>query len=304
MSGRNGWISALEQLNNSLDSFKNTIGLPTDANVAVDEKDMDQLRDRANKIVGQLKEQAKVQIQRTAAESSPSADDPVALVGASYDDAGPLEMNVGVATRLALENRLDLRQSIGEVYDAQRLVVLRAAALGVDLSLIGSVRFSDNDSDGALHYDGGNYSTLLNLDLPIERTAERNSYRNSLIALERATRDVQTLEDQIKLSIRSALRTLLESRTSLKIQAQSVLVAEKRVDSSKLLLDAGRTEIRNLLEAQDALLSAQNSLTAAVINYRIAELELQRDLDLLQVNEQGLWQEFSPKEVKNGSQQQ
>jgi outer membrane protein TolC len=304
LSGRDGWISAQEQLNSSLDSFKNTIGLPTDANIAVDEKDMDQLRDKANKIVAQLKDQAKSQVTRTAAESAPAADDPVALVGASYDDAGPLEMNMDVATRLALENRLDLRQSIGEVYDAQRLVVLRAAALGVDMSLVGSVRFTDDDSDGALHYKGGNYSTLLNLDLPIERTSERNAYRKSLISLESATRDVQTLEDQIKLSIRSALRTLLESRTSLKIQAQSVLVAEKRVDSSKLLLDAGRTEIRNLLEAQDALLSAQNSLTAAVINYRIAELELQRDLDLLQVNEQGLWQEFSPKEVKNGSQQQ
>ncbi len=304
LSGRDGWISAQEQLNSSLDSFKNTIGLPTDANITVDEKDMDQLRDRANKLVAQLKDQGRVQVVKTAADSAPAADDPVALVAASYEDAGPLEMNVEMATRLALENRLDLRQSIGAVYDAQRQVVLRAEALGVDLSLGGRVAFSDDDSDGALHYKGGNYSALLNLDLPIERTSERNAYRNSLIALERATRSVQTLEDQIKLSIRSALRTLLESRTSLKIQAQSVLVAEKRVDSSKLLLEAGRTEIRNLLEAQDSLLSAQNSLTSAVVNYRLAELELQRDLDLLEVNEKGLWQEFSPKEVKNGSQQQ
>jgi outer membrane protein TolC len=302
LSGRDGWISAQEQLNSSLDSFKNTIGLPTDANITVDAKDMEQLRDRANKIVAQLKEQATGQVQRTAAESAAAADDPVALVGASYDDAGPLEMNVEVATRLALENRLDLRQSIGAVYDAQRQVVLRAEALGAGLTLGGSARFSDTDSDGTIHFNGGNYAALLDLDLPIERTSERNSYRNSLINLERATRSVQTLEDQVKLSIRSSLRTLLESRTSLKIQAQSVLVAEKRVDSSKLLLEAGRTEIRNLLEAQDSLLSAQNSLTSAVVNYRLAELELQRDLDLLEVNEQGLWQEFTPKEVKNGSQ--
>ncbi len=304
LSGRNGWISAQEQLNSSLDSFKNTIGLPTDANVAVDEKDMDQLRDRANKLVSQLKAQARAQLQRTAIESASSADDPVALVGASYEDAGPLEMNVETATRLALENRLDLRRAISEVHDAQRQVVIRAEGLGAKLTLGGAARFSDDDRDGALHFQGGNYSALLDLDLPMERTAERNAYRNSLISLERATRSVQTLEDQIKLSIRGSLRTLLESRTSLKIQAQSVLVAEKRVDSSKLLLEAGRTEIRNLLEAQDALLSAQDSLTAAVVNYRLAELELQRDLDLLEVNEQGLWQEFSPKEIRDGSQQQ
>jgi len=77
---------------------------------------------------------------------------------------------------------------------------------------------------------------------------------------------VQSLEDQIKLAIRSELRNLLESRESLKIQAQSVVVAEKRVRSTTLFLDAGRTEIRNLLEAQDSLLAAQNGLTRAVVD--------------------------------------
>jgi outer membrane protein TolC len=110
---------------------------------------------------------------------------------------------------------------------------------------------------------------------------------------------VQSLEDQIKLSIRSELRTLLESRESLKIQAQSVVVAEKRVRSTTFFLQAGRIEIRNLLEAQDALLSAKTGLTRSVVDYRIAELELQRDLDLLKVNEQGLWREFSPEVINN-----
>ncbi|HUV63712.1 MAG TPA: hypothetical protein VMW24_07430, partial [Sedimentisphaerales bacterium] len=76
-------------------------------------------------------------------------------------------------------------------------------------------------------------------------------------------------------------------------------VAEKRVRSTTFFLEAGRTEIRNLLEAQDALLSAQNGLTRSVVDYRIAELELQRDLDLLEVNEQGLWREFSPEVIDN-----
>ncbi|MHC4510781.1 MAG: TolC family protein, partial [Planctomycetota bacterium] len=59
------------------------------------------------------------------------------------------------------------------------------------------------------------------------------------------------------------------------------------------------TEIRNLLEAQDALLAAKNLLTRQVVDYRIAELELQRDLGLLKVNEQGLWREFSPEVTDN-----
>jgi outer membrane protein TolC len=296
LSARNSWISAQERLKSSLDSFKNTIGLPTDARIELDPNDLEQLRGRATKILEQIKFSPRGETSGTA----PPADAPVDLVPASYEDAGPLEMNEPVAVKLALENRLDLQATTGAVYDAQRQVVVKADALGAELSLGGSANFADNDDDGSLRFDGGRYAALLSLDLPIERTAERNAYRKSLIDLERAIRSVQTLEDQIKLSIRSELRTLLESRESLKIQAQSVVVAEKRVRSSNLFLEAGRIEIRNLLEAQDSLLSAQNQLTAAVVNYRTAELELQRDLGLLKVNEKGLWQEFSPGEISHG----
>jgi outer membrane protein TolC len=204
-----------------------------------------------------------------------------------------------VAVKLALENRLDLQVAIGEVYDAQRDVIVKADALRAGLTLGGSGYVSDTDEVGDIRFDKGQYAALLTLDLPVERTRERNDYRNSLIGLEQSTRSVQSLEDQIKYSIRSELRTLLESRESVKIQAQSVVVAEKRVRSNTIFLEAGRTEIRNLLESQDALLAAQNSLTRAVVDYRIAELEFQRDLGLLKVNEKGLWREFSPEVIKN-----
>jgi outer membrane protein TolC len=61
-----------------------------------------------------------------------------------------------------------------------------------------------------------------------------------------------------------------------------------------MFLDAGRAQIRDLLEAQDALLSAQNALTASVVSYRVAELAIQRDTGVLEVDEKGLWQEYSP----------
>lgn len=299
LSARNSWITAQEQLKSRLDSFKNTIGLPTDARIELDPAELKQLQDRATKILEQIMLSQRGETSGTA----PPADAPVDLVPASHEDAGPFELDESVAINLALENRLDLRATNGAVYDAQRQVVVKADALRAGLTLGGSANFSDNDDDGRIHFEGGQYTVPLLLDLPIERTKERNDYRNSLINLEVATRSVQTLEDQIKLSIRNELRTLLESRESLKIQVQSVVVAEKRVRSSNLFLEAGRVEIRNLLEAQDSLLSAQNSLTAAVVNYRTAELEIQRDLGLLKVNEQGLWQEFSPEEINHDSQQ-
>jgi outer membrane protein TolC len=295
LGARNSWISAQEQLKSTLDSFKNIIGLPTDARIELDPNDLVQLRGRASTIL----EEMRTTSQQGISETAPPADAPIELIPASYEDAGPMEIDESLAVKLALENRLDLQKAIGSVYDAQRDVVVRADALRAGLTLGGTSRVQDNDEDGILRFDRGQYTALLTLDLPLERTRERNEYRNSLLSLEQATRSVQSLEDQIKLSIRRELRTLLESRESLKIQAQSVVVAEKRVRSNTIFLEAGRTEIRYLLESQDSLLAAQNSLTRAVVDYRITELELQRDLGLLKVNEQGLWREFSPEVISN-----
>jgi outer membrane protein TolC len=60
-------------------------------------------------------------------------------------------------------------------------------------------------------------------------------------------------------------------------------------------MEAGRAETRDLLEAQDALLNAQNSLTAARVDYRIAELEIQRDMGVLTVTDAGVWEEYLSK---------
>jgi outer membrane protein TolC len=64
------------------------------------------------------------------------------------------------------------------------------------------------------------------------------------------------------------------------------------VASTELFLQAGRTEIRDLLEAQEALISAQNSLSGALVGYRVTELQLQRDMGVLAIDAKGLWREY------------
>jgi outer membrane protein TolC len=294
LQARSGWISARQQFENRLDTFKVLIGLPADARIKLDPNDLKPLQDRGNRYVETMKTAYKA----AAAETAPAADAPVELPPIDKENAGPYEIDETVAIKLALENRLDLRIANGEVYDSQRQVIVAADSLRTGLTLNGSARLVGDDDSGGVSFRGGRYSAGLVLNLPIERTRERDAYRTSLINLERATRSVQTLEDQIKAAIRSELRTLVEARESLKINAQSVVIAENSVNNAELQLEAGRLQIRDLLDTQDQLLAAQNGLTAAVIRYRTAELQLQRDLELLKITKEGLLQEFSPEEIK------
>lgn len=134
LGARNRWISAKEGYKNRIDAFKSSLGLPPDALIELDPNDLEELRAPAIKMVeeiltGQVSETAQV---------TPPADAPIVLVPPSEEDAGPFEIDESMAVRLALENRLDLQVALGEVYDAQRQVVVRADALGAELTFLGS----------------------------------------------------------------------------------------------------------------------------------------------------------------------
>ena len=283
LNSRNRWISAKAQYKNQLDNFKIMIGLPTDSSVELDRSDLDSLNKRASEIV---------------AKAVPDASTSENLIEPGKENAGPLEMEETKAINLALENRLDLKVKEGKVYDAQRAVVIKADALGAELTLLGSAKFSGDEED-TFKKNSGIYTGLLTLDLPFDRTSERNAYRSSYISLEKAVRDYQTLEDNIKLSIRQTLRTMSEAREGLRIQTQAVSSAETGLESANMFFEAGRSTLRDLLDAQSSLLTARNSLTSAVINYRMAELQFQRDAGILKIDDTGLLVEYESEEDNN-----
>jgi outer membrane protein TolC len=296
LSARQNWISSIQSYKNQLDSFKVFLGLPPDANVELDPKELSNLVEASKAMIDLADKQAQI--------DNPDANDAnslVLLLEPDYANAGKYEIAEPNAIQLAFLNRLDLRTTEGVVYDAQRAVVVAADALRAELTFLGKAnigarRSSVNSATNANANFVGNeglFESLVTIDLPLERTKEAANYRNSYIKLQRAVRDVQATEDSIKFGIRDSLRSLMEARENMYIQAKAVAVAQKRVKSVNMFLDAGRAEIRDLTDAQDALLEAQNSLTAAVVKYRIAELNIQKDMGVLEIDENGLWKEFN-----------
>ncbi len=295
LRARNSWISAIQTAEQRLDQFKISMGLPTDARIQLDPNEFVRL-------LGSERYAPYLNPQSSSEETEVLAADASAeLIPPSMEDAGPMELLESDAILIALMNRLDLRVAVGAIADAQRGVAIAADNLRADVTLLGSASLGESRSlgtagsdDAQIRTDRGFYSLLLGIDLPFERTAERNSYRNTLIAYERTVRQLQEVEDNVKFDVRNVLRSLLEARETIRIQAEAVRVAQRRVDSTNLFLQAGRAEIRDLLEAQNSLNSAQDALTSAVVNYRIGELRLQRDLGVLEVKNNGLWVEFDP----------
>lgn len=198
------------------------------------------------------------------------------------------ELPEEVALELGLEKRLDLATSRDRVVDAERGVRVAADALRMGFDLQGRVGITSSDEVGDLRLDDVSWAAGFDLDLPIERIPERNAYRAARIDLEASRRAAEASTDRVTSELRDALRRLDAARASYRIQSGSVVLAERRVESAVLNLEAGRASTRDVLEAQDSLLSAQNATAAALTDTILAGLFLYRDMELLEVTENGI----------------
>ncbi|MFP4058491.1 MAG: TolC family protein [Candidatus Brocadiia bacterium] len=255
LSARASWIRALQEYQQQLDQFKIALALPTEAAIELDPGEIERLRE------------------------------------AGLGDPG---LDRQEAVRAALSRRLDLLTAFDRVGDAERKVVLARNGLGpdVDLRLAASVPSRKELKPLKLPFHRGVYSAALDFDLPLQRKEERNAYRQALINLHSAGRAAQEFRDQVALSVRQDWRDLQEAAESYRIQRDSVELAQRRVRSTSLLLQRGEAVPRDLLEANAALVAAQNALTRTLIDHTLSRLALWRDTEVLQVDENGIWQEF------------
>jgi outer membrane protein TolC len=199
----------------------------------------------------------------------------------------PADLNPNAAFRLAVEKQLLLLNAIDKLEDSTRKVAVAANKLKPDLNIV---------ADAALpvdytKFDADRYSASvgIKLDLPIDRLLERNNYRATLVNFETAIRDFTLALDNLKDSIDRGLRTLDQRRQNYEIQQNALTLANRRVDSITLLLQAGRAEVRDLLDAQDAQINAENSLTAAMVDYQQTRLQLMLDIGTLNTEIPKFW---------------
>lgn len=288
LRAREGWMDAQARYERQLDRFKLTLGLPTDAGIRLQDAALDSLVAEAEGLLGE------------GADAPSGGGDPTPH-GPEDLHRGRYEMDERRAVGLALRHRLDVQTALDQAEDARRQVLLAEDALRPGLDLTGTARVGERrgissagQPDARLRPSDGAYGLGLEMDLPFSRRAERVAYRRSLIAVEAALRDVQETEDQVKLEVRDGLRELAKQREQYQIQRQALDIAERRVRQAEAFARVGRAETRDVLEADEALLQVQNAVVDALVSYRMAELRFQRDLGLLTVDEQGLWEEFDP----------
>ena len=78
------------------------------------------------------------------------------------------------------------------------------------------------------------------------------------------------------------------------IEVQGTVVAEKRAKNAVLLLQYGRANTRDILDAYEDLLDAKNEATDTLVDYTIASLEFYRDTGMMKIQPDGMWEKQLP----------
>ncbi len=254
LNAENSVLSTSARLESSYDRFKITLGLPADANLALDPDEFQRLGG-ATMVTDRLDE--------------------------------------GRLVAFALNKRMDHRTARDAEADAARGILVAEDALrsSFDFSAALDVPTEGSSKPFNVDWDKVSWSAGFDLDLALDRLPQRNAYRRSLITYAAAVRATEQLEDEIKRDIRDTIRTLRTLEKTYIIDKAAVTLAKRRVRRTEDFMEAGgrfRTVIRDVLEAKDDLLAAQLSLTGSLVDLAVAKLQLLRDLEALPLEPKGL----------------
>jgi outer membrane protein TolC len=191
--------------------------------------------------------------------------------------------------RAAFANRLDLKTVEDQVEDAERGVRLAANGLLPELDF--EFRY-DLSHDPVQDYEetafDGTVSAGFRLGVPWDYRSERDALFRARVDLERARRGLQLFRDQLRQEIRERFRAAELVRLTLYIQDKIRVSAAKRLRISEFRFREGEISNRDVVEAQEALLQAENRFVQALTERRIRDFELARSMGILSVDGAGL----------------
>jgi outer membrane protein TolC len=253
LRARARYISAVNSYRNLVDNFKNTLGLPLGGELLLDDSTLRSLSE-------------------------------VGLPSIPFDSEA--------AFHVAINNRLDLFNDIDRFEDSKRKITVAADAFKPGVNLFAGIDVdSNNGSRSYSNFSADAYSSRigLDIDLPIDNLAARNEFRRTKIDFERQLRQLSQSLDSIHGELRSGLRGLDLSRQTYEIQQNALKLANQRVDGANMLLDAGRASTRDLLDAQNDQLTAQNAVTSALVDFHLTRLNLLYNLGIFDPSLPRFW---------------
>ena len=121
-----------------------------------------------------------------------------------------------------------------------------------------------------------NFSAIgLNLRVPVfNGFATRARVRQADVELRQLQADLEDTQLSLDLAFRNAQKQVENSAITIQNQRENVLLAERVLDNTQNNYSQGLASLTDLLDAENARTEAQNNYTNALLQYKLAEVQL------------------------------
>jgi outer membrane protein TolC len=172
-----------------------------------------------------------------------------------------------------LEKQEDLLRFQKEAYKAEYFPSL---SLGSSYSYQGMgnrMPLGKGKNDGVNWFDAASVS--LNLRIPIfNGFATRSRIKQADVSIRKLNEDKANTSLALNLAYENAKTQINNSVITLQAQKENVALAQQVFSNTRNNYNQGLASLTDLLNAETAVTEAQNNYSAALLNYRIAEIQL------------------------------
>lgn len=254
------WLNAIRNYEQALDDLKIQMGLPVTERIVLDYKDMHDLE--------------------------------------VIDPTGSLDE----ALTTALTTRLDVWNSRDAVEDASRRVLIAKQQTLPTVNSLVSYNVLDNPdrNDFALVPRNRGTSMGLNTDLNLNQKPERNTLRSAMIAEQRARRELELAEENVRSNVRTGWRDLELARKQYELAKRGMEISSARLELEEAFNAEGQGTAINLVDAQRDINTTRDLMVATKINHTLVRLQLWRDMGILFIEKDGTWVDVLNKEKAKG----
>lgn len=260
LSYKRAWLNAIRSYEVALDDLKITIGLPVNQRILLDQKELDKLE----------------------------------LIHPS----GTLDE----ALKTALTTRLDLWNERDSVADADRHVRVAKQNLLPTLNAVAKYDARGARDSNGLEIDGRNrhVSAGVDVDLHLDQKPVRNDLRAAQISEQKAHRRLDLAEENVRRDVRASWRNLELARQQYELAQESIQLNTVRLAREESYDAEGRNQARDLIDAQAALIQANDDRISALVTHTIARIQFWKDMGILFIKKDGRWEDVLAKESPRG----
>jgi outer membrane protein TolC len=214
-------------------------------------------------------------VELTAADVAPPPE--------TVDDAGYVD--IVRAHNILWKNTQDRYE------DEKRSLHVAADALNPRLDLTGGASAPAASDEALRGYRAtpATWSAGLALEIPLDRLPLARDYQAAVLRFLQAERGFVQSRDELARQARERVISVKQGIFNVRLQQRSVDEAEKAMKVLTYEYRQGKVANRDVIEAQNKLIAAQNQLLQSLVGALVARLEMRQFAGQLQIDPEGQW---------------